>query len=54
MRSVYQPKLKETIQYQRDLSTQLHQIREDTELLPSMFRVEANEKKKIEAEFNRA
>ena len=54
LRSVYQPKLKETIVYQRELQKDLQQIREDSELLPDMFRIESDQKKKIEAEFNRA
>lgn len=35
------PKLKETKKYQRELATELNKIRQDAELLPSMFRAEA-------------
>lgn len=54
LRSVYQPKLKETMQYQRELQKDLQQIREDSELLPDMFRIESDQKKKIEDEYNKA
>lgn len=35
------PKLKETKKYQRELAAELNRIRQDAELLPSMFRAEA-------------
>jgi chromosome segregation ATPase len=36
-----QPKLKETKRYQKELGVELNKIRQDAELLPSMFRAEA-------------
>jgi chromosome segregation ATPase len=35
------PKLKETKRYQKELAAELNKIRQDAELLPSMFRAEA-------------
>ena len=41
----YHPKLKETIKYQKDLEKHLAEIVRDSELLPAMFRMEANNRK---------
>ena len=45
LRAVYQPKLKETQAYQKELYEQYKLVREDTELLPDMFRQESEEKR---------
>lgn len=37
----YLPKIKETKKFQQELYDELEQIRNDAELLPSMFRAEA-------------
>jgi|LauGreDrversion4_2_1035121.scaffolds.fasta_scaffold4065950_1 hypothetical protein len=44
MKQIYMPKLKSTVQYQKELMSELQQVREDTELLPGMFREEAKER----------
>ena len=41
----YHPKLKDTIKNQRDLAKHLAEIKIDSELLPAMFRKEAQERK---------
>jgi hypothetical protein len=44
------PKLKSTVQYQKELMVELQQVREDTELLPGMFREEAKERLQLQEE----
>ena len=46
----YIPKLKETKKFQREIFDELEKIRQDAELLPSMFRAEAIFTKKCKAE----
>ena len=43
----YEPKLRSTIDYQKTLQEGLQQIKEDTQLLPGIFRAEATDRKKI-------
>ena len=43
----YEPKLKSTIEYQKYLTDNLQQIKEDTELLPQIFTAEAKDRKRI-------
>ena len=43
----YEPKLRSTIEYQKTLQDGLVQIKEDTELLPKIFRAEAADRKNI-------
>ena len=44
------PKLKETMRYQRELADALEKIKTDAELLPDMFRFEANYRKENKKE----
>lgn len=41
LKTWYIPRLKETRKYQKDLAEELEKIKQDAELLPSMFRAEA-------------
>ena len=41
LKTWYIPRLKETRKYQKDLAAELEKIKQDAELLPSMFRAEA-------------
>ena len=43
----YVPRLEKTIKFQKELSDELQHIREDAELLPSMFRQEAADRDRI-------
>lgn len=45
LKSNYYPKLRETAKYFNELKGNLGKIREDTELLPEMFREEAKQRK---------
>ena len=47
MSTWYVPRLKQTIAFQKELSDELQHIREDAELLPSMFRQEAADRDRI-------
>lgn len=46
----YQPRLKETQKYQKDLSEALEKIKQDANLLPDMFRAEAKYRKENKKE----
>lgn len=50
MKQIYMPKLKSTVQFQKELMAELQQVREDTELLPGMFREEAKERLMLQEE----
>lgn len=55
LKSLFETKLKKTIQVQEELVTEMKRIHDDASLLPQMFRLEANErniinKTKTEAE----
>jgi len=41
LKTWYIPKIKETRKYQKEIAEELERIRQDAELLPSMFREEA-------------
>lgn len=44
MKNIYLPKLNKTLAYQKEIVSELQQVRDDTELLPGMFREEAKER----------
>ena len=48
-KNYYDPKLKSTIEYHKTLQDGLNQIKEDTQLLPRIFRAEAEDRKNIKA-----
>ena len=53
LRQVYLPKLNDTKVFQRDLKLRIDEMKEDTALLPEMFRNERDEKKRILTEFTK-
>ena len=50
MSTWYVPKLKQTVNFQKELFDELQKIREDAELLPQMFRAEAADRDRIRSE----
>ena len=50
----YIPKLKDTRKYQKEIYDELEKIRQDAELLPSMFRAEVAFRKECSAEKDEA
>lgn len=51
---MYLPRIKETKKFQQEISDELEKIRQDAELLPSMFRAEVEFRKVQEKEKNEA
>lgn len=52
--NIYMPKIKETMKYQKELYDELEKIRQDADLLPSMFRAEAKFRKEANLEKDEA
>lgn len=54
MKNIYLPKLNKTLAYQKEIVSELQQVRDDTELLPGMFREEAKERLQLVEERRQA
>ena len=54
LKSLFETKLKKTIQVQEDLVSEMKRIHDDASLLPQMFRLEANERNIINKSKNEA
>ena len=52
LRTIYMPKLNDTKTFQKDLKLRIDEMKEDTALLPEMFRNERDEKQRIKKEYD--
>lgn len=54
LETMYLPKIKDTKKFQQEIHDELEKIKGDADMLPSMFRMEVEFRKRQEAEKNAA